>query len=163
MYVGKQKVEPKRKQFFIGLFILFFLWILVASIIDKSPVRMLGDGWNFMIGSTEEEWQTYKQLQIANFKKDSVITELEKAIDMMEKSRNYRQAVVDVKTENLNMRAKPQLEADVLIQLPVGSVVEVLYFDDETFRIGGEYGKWVKIKYSGQEGWVWGNYINIIK
>jgi uncharacterized protein YgiM (DUF1202 family) len=81
---------------------------------------------------------------------------------MLRKSTNYQQAIVNVETESLNMRDKPVLGAEVVMKLPVGSVVEILYYDNETYRIGGEYGKWCKIRYTGKEGWVWGNYLELI-
>lgn len=162
MYVGRKKVHPKKKQFFITLMLVIFVWLFLASLLDRSPVRLIMDGWHTMIGTSEDQYQTYSQLKKAVVHKDSLIATLTADLEMIKKAHNYKQGLVAVESENLNVRESPLIGASVLFQLPVGAIVEILYYDDETFRLGGEYGKWCKIRYAGKEGWVWGNYIEVI-
>jgi hypothetical protein len=162
MYVGRKSENPKQKQFMTALIIFLGLWLLIASILDKSPVRIIIDGWAFLVDAEENEWQTFSDLEEQIVDKDSLIRMLNQDIDRMKKANNYQQGMVAVESETLNMRNKPLLGAEVIIQIPMGSVVDILYYDDETFRIGGEYGQWCKVRYAGKEGWVWGNYLEKI-
>ena len=72
-------------------------------------------------------------------------------------------AKIDVSVEALNMRSEPSLSGDVLSRIPNGSIVGVLYFDDKEEYLDGATGKWCRIKYIGQEGWVWGNYLILLE
>ena len=70
-------------------------------------------------------------------------------------------AIINVNTSSLNMRQEPSLESEVLIRIPNGSRVSILYFDEEQLFLEGAMGQWCKIKYADQEGWVWGNYLQL--
>lgn len=163
MYVGKSRKNPKGNQLWLIISIVLMLWIILASILQYSPTGMFRATWMYMFGEDEQGYPNYAELKDQNYKKDSTIAEIQHAFDMLKKSTNYQQAVVSVDSDNLNMRVKPAIGAEVVLQLPVGTVVEILYYDGETYRIGGNYGKWCKIRYAGEEGWVWGNYLKMIK
>jgi hypothetical protein len=162
MYVGKSTKNSGSGKLWIVISIILFLWILLSSIFQYSPTFLLKATWVYMFGEAGSEYPNYGELQRENLRKDSSLVELEQAFKMLKKSSNYQQALVNVDSDYLNMRAKPVLGADVVAQLAVGTVVELLYYDSETHRIGGEYGKWCKIRYGGEEGWVWGNYLKLI-
>jgi len=162
MYVGRKKVNPKKQQLFIGLMVMLALWLIVASVLDRSPVRLILDAYHNMLGMEGQNWKSYGELEKENARLDSMVFEMKTSLEKLKQAIKYQQAVVKVESENLNMRNKPALGSEVILQLPVGSVVEILYFDEETFRIGGEYGKWCKIRYAGKEGWVWGNYLEML-
>lgn len=162
MYYGEKRKTQKGKTWMLILLIVMAVWILVASIANRSPFELLSAGGKYFLGSETDSLFTYKQLKLNNAKKDSLIRELNDALEMMKKSTNYQQAVVNVETNSLNMRDKPGIGAEVITQIPVAGIVEVLYYDQETYRIGGEYGKWCKVRYAQHEGWVWGNYIELM-
>lgn len=148
----------------ISVLLLLLVWILMASVFNRSPVGLLTATVDYMFGEeVSATHPSYADLRKQNERKDSLITELQTALKMLEKSSNYQQAVVTVESESLNLRSQPSLSSDVVLQLPVGSVVEILYYDNETYRIGGEYGKWCKVSYTDKEGWVWGNYLRLIE
>lgn len=94
-------------------------------------------------------------------KKDKLIDSLTAELDAYRKVKVHKKATIDVESGALNMRDKPLLSSNIVVRIPDGSVVEVLYFDTETYYLQGEKGKWVKIKYAAQEGWVWDKYIVI--
>jgi uncharacterized protein YgiM (DUF1202 family) len=147
----------------MALFVLLLLWLILSSIFNRSPVGLMMATVDYMLGSANGKPSlSYTQLKNENERKDSLIAELQNALEMLKKSSGYQQAMVKVESESLNMRNKPALGSEVVLQLPVGTVVEVLYYDNETQRIGGDYGKWCKVRYAGTEGWVWGNYLELI-
>jgi len=61
MYVGSKSESPKQKQFLSALIIFLVIWLLLASILDKSPARMIMDGWDFMVDSEKNEWQKHRK------------------------------------------------------------------------------------------------------
>ena len=162
MYVGKSNDNPKKKnKLVVALIIVLLLWIFLASLFQHSPIGLFTNAWKYMLGA-EDTSPSYVTLKKQNLKKDSIIADLKESLDMLKKSTNYQQAMVNVESESLNMRQKPLLGAEVVMKIPVGGIVDILYYDNETYRIGGQYGKWVKIRYTGREGWVWGNYVELI-
>ncbi len=59
----------------------------------------------------------------------------------------------------LRMRKEPSEEAPILLNIPNGSPVIILGYDEHTTTVKGETGKWCKIKYTGETGWAWGKFI----
>ena len=161
-YRGRYNPGERRQKWMLLMLGLLSLWILASIVVDRSPLGLFGEAWKYIDGKGQDEWLSHRQLLKANHQKDSLILELQQAMERSAQNRGNQQAIVKVESDNLNMRDKPALGSAVIIKLPVGSVVEILYYDQETFRIGGEYGKWCKVRYAGKEGWVWGNYLEII-
>jgi len=60
------------------------------------------------------------------------------------------------------MRSEASLEGDIIIRIPTGSEVSILYYDERELLLDGAIGQWCKVKYADKEGWVWGNYIDPI-
>ena len=161
-YLGRQNKNGGRIRFLQFGVLILLIWIVAASLVDRSPVTLFSDSLKYASGSGENQWKRLSQYRQEIRDKDSIIAELRSALEDPGKNGGFQQAMVKVESDNLNMREKPAISAGVLIKLPVGSVVEILYYDQETYRIGGEYGKWCKVRYAGKEGWVWGNYLEII-
>ena len=60
-------------------------------------------------------------------------------------------------TSGLNMRRWPSFNPNVILTIPNGAVVHLL-------RVGEFDGRgWLRVLYAGQEGWVVGNYIELLK
>lgn len=76
-----------------------------------------------------------------------------------QESNRASKGVINTETASLNMRSAPSLTSDILIKIPNGSQVDILYYDDEELVLDGAIGSWCKVVYAGQEGWVWGNYL----
>lgn len=59
----------------------------------------------------------------------------------------------------LRMRKEPSETAEILLNVPDGSPVIILGYDDHTSIVNGETGKWCKIKFNDKTGWAWGSFI----
>ena len=91
--------------------------------------------------------------------KDSQISQLQQSLDSCLNDDGYQKAIISTSSETLNMRDGPSLESNVILEIPSGSRVSILYYDDRDLFLDGAMGKWCKISYAEEEGWVWGNYL----
>lgn len=62
------------------------------------------------------------------------------------------------KGSNLNMRALPAENSQVVIQIPNGAEVIILRYGEEV-ELNGEKGRWCRVAYRAQLGWVWGKFV----
>lgn len=92
---------------------------------------------------------------------DSIIA-IQANLADLQNSTPYRKALVNTDANSLNLRASSNLTSAVVIKIPDSSIVEVLYFDEEVLVLDGSPGKWCKVRYADKEGWVWGNYVQLI-
>lgn len=60
---------------------------------------------------------------------------------------------------DLRLRREPSENADIITGIPNGSALIILDSSKDLAIVNGESGKWLKIKYNGQVGWAWGNFI----
>ncbi len=64
----------------------------------------------------------------------------------------------------LNVRSHPSIESKVIKKLPKGSIVTLICESSFLDVIQGQKGRWIQIKLkNGNEGWVWGYFIEEIK
>ncbi|MEE9439593.1 MAG: SH3 domain-containing protein [Saprospiraceae bacterium] len=143
------------------LLVLTGVWIFVASQRGKSPTEVITDSYNWVI-CAEDANLSRKQLKKVIYKQEMNVDSLQGVIDEMLAASPYRNAKVNTTANALNLRIDPNLSAEVVIRIPDSSIVKVLYFDEETLVLEGQTGKWCKIQYADKEGWVWGNYIEIL-
>lgn len=67
-----------------------------------------------------------------------------------------------VKTKDgtgLWLRSLPTKEAVKVTSIPNGSAVTILSYAEHVVTVDGETGKWCRVKYGGETGWVWGNFV----
>jgi uncharacterized protein YraI len=57
---------------------------------------------------------------------------------------------------NLRLRSTPSEEGTILASIPNQSALELLDVDPNSTVINGATGNWLKVRYEGQYGWVWG-------
>lgn len=166
--MGYKKQSRRRKESNNGKFILpillFFstLWIVISSAKDKSPIAYIDDVYSWVIGEPTSNPNKAELQAVIDQKSDSV----DSLYNLLEELRNkspYRTAIVNTTANSLNLRSSPNLSSDVVIKIPDSSAVKVLYFDEEVLVLEGETGKWCKIKYADKEGWVWGNYLELVE
>lgn len=91
--------------------------------------------------------------------RDRQIDSLEKVIDSFKVIEENDYARVEIDSDELNVRSAPSINSQVKFKIADSTIVEILLFDSESFVIAGESGKWCKIDYAGEQGWVWGNYL----
>ncbi len=155
-YKNNRKKPPYKSILSYFFFGLMFTWLLVSIYFEVSPIDILKKGV-VSIGSVGTT-KTIESLELELLKKDSIILALEKQLNLSNTD-GLKKAIVKVSSSTLNMRDKPSLASDIVIQIPVESEVDILFYDTETYYLEGKPGKWCKIKYAGQEGWVWGNFL----
>lgn len=123
-------------------------------------MQTIVDGFYWVKGE-EPQYPSRKYLQQKLDTKTLLIDSLSSALDEEKNKSPYRTAIVETTANSLNLRSLPNISSEVIIKIPDSSAVKVLYFDEEVLVLDGVTGKWCKIKYADQEGWVWGNYLNI--
>ena len=142
------------------------LGILIISSSKRVPPNILmANMWNGIFGKSEnvnkfpyvpiKEHDNLIQLKIGE------IESLQSRLDDCLTQNEFKKAYVNVNNNTLNMRDKPDLVSNIILQIPNRCEVSILFFDKERFVMDGKFGRWCKIRYAGQEGWVWGNYLNI--
>lgn len=163
LYTKRTKARIKPVTYFIAISIILFLIIVVSSLLDKSPARMFGDLWSQLIRGRDMEWRTMFAMRRELDDKDSLILDLQTQLGLIEQVQGSNKGVVQINSDYLNMRDEPTLNGKVLEKIPVGTLVDIIYYHGDTDRLDEEFGRWCKIKYNGKEGWVWGNYISIVE
>jgi hypothetical protein len=58
----------------------------------------------------------------------------------------------------VNMRALPSEDSQMVIQIPTGAEVVILRYGEEA-EVKGEKGRWCRVAYRAQIGWVWGKFV----
>lgn len=66
-------------------------------------------------------------------------------------------AVVAHSDDGVNLRAEPALDAEILVTLPDGTVVELRVADADTVLVGDV--RWWPVRFEGQDGWIAGSYL----
>lgn len=142
---------------------MLFMILLFSSLLDKSPARMLTDLWNQVVFGKSSDWKTMGAIKQELAEKDSLILDLQTQLGLIEQVQGSNKGVVQINSDFLNMRDEPKLGGKVVEKIPVGTLVDILYYHGDTDRLDEEFGRWCKITYNGKEGWVWGNYISIVE
>ncbi len=87
--------------------------------------------------------------------RDSIKAELFELRDI------FGQSVAQVNVDNnlLNMRSQPNLQGNIIFRIPNQAMVTIIEYDTDQVYIDGSKGRWCKVNYAGNIGWVWGNYL----
>lgn len=147
-------------------FILFGLIIalLGTSLIKKqSPAEVLRQ--LFTPAYVEGDLTTYGKDQLISIVEDqrSQIDSIRIRLDKYEAAYGIGRARVAVDNDALNMRSQPSIAGDLITKIPNGAFVGVIATADEEQVIDGTIGRWYQIKYGTYEGWVWGNYLEVLE
>ena len=108
---------------------------------------------------TSIEKMSKKELRALAAQQETLISDLQKELEECKTDDGFQKGVISTTSDALNMRSAPSIDSDVIMRIPNGSSVSILFFDTTTLVLDGESGSWCKVKYADQEGWVWGNYI----
>lgn len=137
------------------------IWLLGSIYSQKSPVHTLTDFYRNLTGQSSEYKSPSEQKAETSMFTDSLDI-LQKKIQELENRSPYRRALVKTEANSLNLRASSNIASNVVVKIPDSSIVEVIYFDEEVLVLEGEPGKWCKVRYADKEGWVWGNYVELL-
>lgn len=143
-------------------FVVFSLLLILLglSIYKKQTPRALIK--SYLEGSndgTSIERMSKKELRVLASQQETLIEDLKKELDECKTDDGFRKGRISTTSDALNMRSAPSIDSDVIMRIPNGSSISILFFDTTTLVLEGESGSWCKIKYADQEGWVWGNYV----
>lgn len=144
-------------------FIVFalILALLGFSIINKqSPAQVLSSLFGSDLPADDLRRLDKNELVELVTQKNLELNQLKKELQKCIEDDGFRKGIISTSSSTLNMRSEPSLESAVLLEIPTGSQVSILYYDDRQLFLDGAMGQWCKIKYADQEGWVWGNYIS---
>lgn len=156
MSYNRNESKWKGKKGLIGIIVFLLLWLILSILKGLSPTALIGSIFSSQEDSPEHAY-TKKQLYQMHLSGQATIDSLNGVIESH--SEKYRQAFINIDSESLNMRDKPSLSSTIILQIPDSSKVDILFYDTQEFILAGKYGKWCRINYAGQEGWVWGNYL----
>lgn len=167
--MGYKKQQPRRRKsdsdrsklILPILLAVLFIWLISSSIKGKSPTESISDVYYWIVG-TESPNKSRSELKTIILSKEANIDSLSNALTELKNKNPYRTAIVKTTANSLNLRAEPNLSSDVVIKIPDSSAVNILYFDEEVLVLEGETGQWCKVKYADKEGWVWGNYLEMV-
>ena len=60
---------------------------------------------------------------------------------------------------DLMLRAEPSIKASIIAEIPNGTTINILKYDDKIIELNGEIGRWCKVDYDGKIGWAWEKFI----
>ncbi len=63
--------------------------------------------------------------------------------------------------KNSKLMSEPGMNADVINYLNIGSMLEIIKKDDKLSSLNNENDYWYYVDYEGENGWIFGTYINI--
>lgn len=141
-----------------GMFVLSLGWIFLSILADRNPLQTLSSVKNTLTGNTSADLSR-SELQKIVETQQSRIDSFSQVLDELNARKEYDNGMIDVGSEYLNMRDQPSLSSNILLKIPDSSIVDILYYDTNTFVLDGKSGTWCRIKYADEEGWIWGNYV----
>ena len=140
--------------------IVMLIWLFLSSLADRSPVRTISSIGQ-LFSQDPDPVINYGRHELLSTvrQRDRQIDSLEAIIKSFSVIKKNDKAMVKIESDELNARSAPSINSKILFKLPDSTLVDILLFDSETFTISGKSGHWCKIEFAGEQGWVWGNYL----
>lgn len=147
-------------------FVVFALLIILlgTSLIKKqSPGKLLKSIFTKEV--QEEDLSTYPKDVLVQMVKDQklLVDSLQKKVDRYIDLFGIAMGRINVNTDALNMRSLPTTSSEVILRIPNKTLVKIIAFGENEEFIEGATGRWCFVEYNEQEGWVWGNYVDIVQ
>jgi len=145
------------------LYLIFGLitsWLLASMYFKQSPMELFDKEDPSLI---KEPTINVEKLQEDNASYASQIQKLEEALKKCKGNQGYPPARINIESSYVNLREAASLSSTVIAKLPDSTLVRIMYYGTETFFLEGKQGKWCRIQYADQEGWVWGNFLEEIE
>lgn len=145
-------------------FVVFSLVLLLlgTSILKKkSPAEVLKSLFKSDLPPDDPRSFNKKELIALLSERDQEIETLQEKLKECLLDDGFKKATISTSSNTLNMRSEPSLSSSVIIKIPNGSEVSILFFDQRELLLDGAMGQWCKIRYAENEGWVWGNYLSV--
>lgn len=140
--------------------IFMLIWLLLSSLADRSPIRTVSSIGQLFSPDPEPEINYGRNELLSSIRqRDRQIDSLHEVIKSFSVIKQNDKAMVMIDSDELNARSAPSISSKILFKLRDSTLVDILLFDSETYSIGGKSGNWCKIEFGGEQGWVWGNYL----
>jgi len=125
---------------YFGIFGLITLWLLSSILFKTSPVELLKS----ITASKqqlvpEDTIVPYDSLVIRLNRKEQEMALLNKKLEICKGEKNFKKALIDIESNNVNMRSAPSLSSDIVLKIPDSSIVQIQYYDTEKFILDGKY------------------------
>lgn len=145
---------------YMGVFGLVSIWLLSSIFFQKSPMELIKSiSSKTKQIAPESTIVPYDSLVIRLDRKEREIGVLNKKLEICKGEKNFKKALIDIESNNVNMRSAPSLSGDIVLKIPDSSIVQIQYYDTEKYILDGKFGRWCRIIYANEEGWVWGNFL----
>lgn len=155
-YKEKSRIWPWVSFVVFGLIVA----LLGYSVLTKqSPVHVLKTFFASDLSPDDIRRLNKTELVSLIEQKEEDITSLRQELDRCKTGDGFQKGIISTSSATLNMRSEASLESEIVIRIPTGSKVSILYYDERQLFLDGAMGQWCRIKYADQEGWVWGNYV----
>ncbi len=156
-YKEKSKIWPWVSFVVFGLIV----GLLGYSVITKqSPVNVLKTMFASDLSPDDLRRLDKSDLIALVEQRDADIAALSEELEQCKTGDGFQKGIINTSSATLNMRSEASLESEIVIRIPTGSKVSILYYDERQLFLDGAMGQWCRIKYADQEGWVWGNYVD---
>lgn len=156
-YKERSKVWPWISFVVFGLIV----GLLGYSVFTKqSPVKVLKTMFASDLAPDDIRRLNKTELVALVEEKEAALTSLSEELDKCKTGDGFQKGIINTSSATLNMRSEASLESEIVIRIPTGSKVSILYFDERQLFLDGAMGQWCRIKYADKEGWVWGNYVD---
>lgn len=141
-----------------GLFVMSLLWIVLSILADRNPLHTVASVKNMF---SEKAIKDLSRTELQNLvrNQETRIDSFTQVLEELKARKKFDSGMIDVGSEYLNMRDQPSLSSSILLKIPDSSIVDILYYDTDTYTLEGKAGNWCRIKYAEEEGWIWGNYL----
>jgi hypothetical protein len=137
------------------LIALLALILILSAIYRRDPISLFQDAYlatrseNFVVGKSIPEYKN--EIESLFVKMDS----LQKIADKYEELTSVQIVQFRDKDGFINLRSLPDIDSEVIIKIPASESIELIFLDQETQYLMGEYGQWAKTRYKNREGWIW--------
>jgi hypothetical protein len=153
----KKTYQPSfvRQNFSLILTSIVTLILLLSVIYRRDPVSLIHDAYlalatdNTSVGKSIPEYR--REIECLLLQRDS----LQEIADKYEELTSVQIVHFKDKEGHINLRSLPDIDSEVIIKIPASEPVELIFLDQETQYLLGEYGQWAKTRYKNREGWVW--------
>ena len=156
-YKERSKIWPWVSFVVFGLIVALLGYSVFTQ---QSPVKVLKTMFASDLASDDIRRLTKTELVALVEEIEATLVALNEELDQCKTGDGFQKGIINTSSATLNMRSEASLESEIVIRIPTGSKVSILYFDERQLFLDGAMGQWCRIKYADQEGWVWGNYLD---
>lgn len=138
----------------VGIISLFILYLVLTPLLRKTETSATSN-------PNETETSITSQTEETQAPEVEPLEEIETPSPPLPSNTSTKFLSGIIQTEkgsNVNMRDLPTVDAEPIMKVPSGAKVIIFRYGEET-ELNGEKGRWCRIGYNGEAGWIWGKYV----